>query len=123
MLRGMEFEADRIAASIVGPEGYSRVLSLVNTRSHFIRTRFWTSVTERMTRQAQPDDDIYFQLRQSLKNGIDARHEVGLLRWTLAERPEVGRHPTLQERLEAVGVFNPQAQRPLELFNFIPRNE
>lgn len=125
MRRALEFEADRLAARIMGTDTYARALAMGATRTDYLHGQFWSSVFERVRTQVQPDDDIYFQLRRSLTEGIAAPLQLGWLRRSLAHLPDFRQtHPTLSERLAAVGIANLPADSTEELsqlLNAVPQ--
>lgn len=100
--RSNEYEADRMAARIVGPEAAAQALVSIQLASLRLDRDFWPDVTRGTLAHPEPPRLLYANMRQSL--AVAAKDDAGRLEELLQARPDIDdTHPVLAQRLQALG--------------------
>lgn len=103
LARDNEYEADAVAARLVGAESLGQALVRTELASHRLATRFWPEVERLNLSQPQPPQSLY----DAMTTAIRARDSSDAESLTLALQRNSGlddTHPTLAQRLRALGV-------------------
>lgn len=101
LMRRHEFEADELAANIVGREAMARTLVDLEVRGEALSSLFWPAVWAGAKQQQDPPADIYSRLARTTAKALpeplaSETLKVAMLRQTDASDT----HPALRERLE-----------------------
>ena len=103
LMRRHEYEADRLAAQVVGARTMAQTLVDLNVRGEFLGDRFWPAVWKGAESGDAPPDDVYARL------GHESRAELAAAaadEWRLAalkRRTDTDdTHPALRDRLAAL---------------------
>lgn len=110
-----EFEADRAAARVVGRGLVGEALTEVALKERFLAEDYWEKVMAQSTVLPRPSIRPYREMGLGMAAGFRASTEQSnaFLRSTFADPDEGdGLHPTLAERLDALGVvpIGPRAE-------------
>lgn len=110
-----EYAADRISAEVVGPLTTARALLRVDFAGHRLAKRFWPAVIREAGRTPLPPADIFGRMAGFLAS----RPEPEVVRcWRQREHrsrtPVTSEHPSLVDRLEAVGCRSMLDGNPIE---------
>ena len=109
LARNDEYEADRLAATVVGPLVKARGLLRGMVRS---RTwdEFWATINRQVITNPEPPTDVYTQLSQALRAPLEpAVFEEWASDELARETGSTDTHPATRERIAAVGVSIEQA--------------
>jgi len=103
--RAQEFEADRVAADLVGAENLASALWRMECLSPWFSERFWIDVYKQASESPEPPPDVLDRLRSAL----DAPPEADdVARWTergLSRTTGVDEsHPAFRDRIQALNV-------------------
>jgi hypothetical protein len=102
-MRRHEFEADTLAAGIVGPATMGQTLVDMDVRGAMLGEQFWSGVWEDAKRQPAPPDDIYGRLGSTTTTHLPDDFGSSTLAVALQRQTETNdTHPSLKERLEHV---------------------
>lgn len=103
LARQDEYEADRLAATIVGPRTMADALIAIAVRGRFINDRFWPDLWSRADRHLNPPFLPHGSMRTALHLGLDEKQAE---RWLSEElRRDTANddtHPCLRERILAL---------------------
>lgn len=103
--RRQEFASDALAARVVGVPAMAASLIRMSATQAVLTELFWPTVWSRTATQAEPSADPFDGLWSVLHSAPADAIRRRALRRALAERSEAGdSHPSLRERLEALGV-------------------
>jgi len=104
LARNQEYEADRCATEVVGKEMLASTLIKVELKHRMLEEEFFPEIYERVCEQPEPPaatyDEMYARLGGVL-NTINAEHWLAEAIMKKSEFEDT--HPTLIERLKAVG--------------------
>jgi Zn-dependent protease with chaperone function len=104
LARSNEFEADRAAADVVGERAMSDALVQVELGARFVGEQFWPRFLSGADRTPTPATLPYTQMPLSLNMGFDAADAQEWLKAALLGKTDiVDTHPSLKDRLEALG--------------------
>lgn len=103
LARSNEYEADAAAARLVGSDVAGQALVRINLGSEQLDREFWPRLRRGPQSEPQPPVAMYRDLAASFaRPGED---EAGRLQHLLAAKPDLeDTHPTLAQRLQALGV-------------------
>ncbi len=102
-----EYEADRIAASVSGPDAIGSALVGISTLAPFVHEDFWAGVMGEADRAPSPTTAPFTEMAQP-GFGPNAERARELLDGALAAQSDiVDTHPSLSERLGAIGIETP----------------
>lgn len=105
LARAQEYEADRFAVQMGGADALGRALTRLEVAGTWVEPRFWDGVRRRLPDAAEPPSGILEEFAAAVGAPIpsDAAHRS--LAQALARRTDVAdTHPSLSERLRAMGV-------------------
>lgn len=107
--RAHEFEADRAAARIVGRTAYTSALKRMAIVDRILAGH-WTAVWSRTAAEPVPPAEVYAAFHARLADPVAPAEAAEWLAEALAQRTEgFDTHPSLAERLAAVGDPDPAA--------------
>src|SRR5688572_22994253 len=110
LARAQEYEADQHAAEVAGRETTARALMAVDVRGRFLDDGFWRKVWKSANDSPVPPANLYVQQTAALREPF---HEGDVRRWirqSLAVKTGyVDTHPSLADRVRALGVEIPEA--------------
>ncbi|MDB6071406.1 MAG: hypothetical protein JWL81_2577, partial [Verrucomicrobiales bacterium] len=102
--RANEYEADAVAAQLVGPERMATALTRVAVYGRHLNEGFWAPVMRRVQHEPAPPGNIFQEMQSVLKRGPGLDLES---RWMhrafLVNTDNDDTHPCLRERLENLG--------------------
>jgi len=103
MARGNEYQADAVAARITSPQTIGHALIRTNLGSERLSQDFWPGVRHALKSQPQPPALLFREMASNLRQPA-AEDELRLQR-ALGQKPDFDdTHPTLAQRLAALGV-------------------
>ncbi|MGY1459375.1 MULTISPECIES: M48 family metallopeptidase [unclassified Luteimonas] len=113
LARDNEYQADATAARIAGGEVIGQALVRLHVGSARLAQDFWPAVSDANLREAAPPSMLFRDMAAALRHGhADDGQRIAL---RLAESPGVDdTHPTLAQRLEALGVEAVEPPPPVE---------
>lgn len=103
LARGNEYEADAIAARVVGPGAVAKALVRTDLATTYLHRDFWPGLQREVAVAPQPPQALFSEMAQCLRS---AHAEDGeRLVATLARKSDYDdTHPTLAQRVAALGV-------------------
>ena len=107
--RHNEFEADRLAAEVVGKRALAQALLRMELRKSLVIDDHWREIWRNALIDEVPVDQAVSRLLIRLeREHLDPEEALGELRWALGEHTEFcDSHPSLSDRLQALGVDVP----------------
>lgn len=103
LARAQEYQADAAAARVVGPHAAAQALVCIDLGTARLHHEFWPAVHRATQAQTSPPALLYRDMGESLQAPIAADAER--LAQALARTPDFDdTHPTLSQRLAALGV-------------------
>jgi Zn-dependent protease with chaperone function len=105
LARRDEFEADKLAATVVGPQAMARGLILSRVRSRLLSEKFWPGVEQELATRATPPDDVHSRMARTLRSSLDLAPVQAWVSDALAiETGSADTHPAPRDRIAALGV-------------------
>lgn len=105
LARAQEYEADRFAARVGGADALGRALARLEVAGSWLEPRFWGGVRRRLARADEPPVGVIGELSHAVRGAIPPDQTTRWLKQALARRTDVtDTHPSLSERLRAMGV-------------------
>jgi Zn-dependent protease with chaperone function len=102
LARRHEFEADRLAATIVGPEAMADALVALRIRGRAVQADFWTPLSQRATETPEVPGDVFEQLTECAVAAVPVDRALAWLEEELRAPTQVGEtHPSLSARMAA----------------------
>jgi Zn-dependent protease with chaperone function len=113
LARSNEYEADRCSAEVAGSENAAAALVRLQVGHRFLAESYWPSVYRAVAHTAEPPTQVYRELAAALREELPAR-DIGVWTDEALQRPTdyADTHPSLSDRLAALGV-SPEAARRL----------
>lgn len=113
LARGNEYEADAIAARVVGPGPMAQALVRTDLASAYMQRDFWPGLQREIASAAQPPQALFSQMSQRLRS---AHPDDGArLSDALARKADYDdTHPTLAQRVAALGMQAAVVDAPKE---------
>lgn len=103
MARGNEYQADAVAARVTSPQTIGHALIRTNLGSERLSRDFWPGVQNALKSQPQPPVLLFREMAGSLRQS--AAEDSERLQRALGRKPDFDdTHPTLAQRLAALGV-------------------
>lgn len=100
LMRRHEFEADELAAAIVGPSAMVQTLVDLEVRGEMLSRVFWQGIWEHAKQQSVPPDDVYARLASTTTTELPQEISAPILEVALRRRTNTSdTHPSLRERL------------------------
>jgi Zn-dependent protease with chaperone function len=113
LARANEYTADRRAAQLVSLSAIADKLKHLYIQSH-VWQKFWEATYQQAAQQATPPEGAIEKLLQTLQAGLDAKETQIWLELALAQQTGIeDTHPSLSDRLQALGYQSAAAQRQL----------
>jgi Zn-dependent protease with chaperone function len=107
-----EYEADADAARIVSPRAMAQSLVATELGGRTLSDHVWPQIWRRAAEEPQPPGRCWSTLVTTLQGEVPADRRVAWLGSALARRASDGdTHPSLRERLEALGVNRTDAEQ------------
>jgi Zn-dependent protease with chaperone function len=104
LARRHEFEADRLAAVVVGPDAMADALVTLRIRGRLMQSDFWDPLNDQAAATPDVPGDIYTRLTESAAKAAGDGRAIAWLEEELRAPTEVGEtHPSLADRLSALG--------------------
>lgn len=103
LARANEYQADAMAARVAGPQAAGQALIRVNIGADRLSQDFWPALQRASREQAQPPALLHREMAISLRDQRDVDSERLSHRLTLVSDLD-DTHPTLSQRLQALGV-------------------
>jgi len=105
LARSQEYEADRFAARLGGAEALGRALTRLEVAGSWIEQGFWAGVRRRLADVEEPPTGVIEEFSAAVRGQIPPDQSTRWLQQALARRTDVtDTHPSLSERLRAMGV-------------------
>jgi len=106
-----EYEADRVAARLVGAKLLGDTLVEVALKAEFIESDYWDKVMSQAEHLPRPSIRPFRDMGMGVAAGFHTLPRAGLLHSLVSAGSDSFMHPTLTDRLVALGVA-PQAPAP-----------
>ena len=105
LARRDEFEADALAASIVGPKAMARGFLMSGIRARLLSERFWPQIHQQLTTRETPPDDLHSRMADALRAPVEptSAREWGSDALAVATA-STDTHPAPRDRIAALGV-------------------
>ncbi len=105
LARRDEFEADRLAATVVGREAMARGFIVGSVRNRALSERFWPAIEKEIVARAAPPDDVHSRMAHALRAGLESAPVQAWVSDDLAvETGSADTHPCHRDRIAALGV-------------------
>ena len=105
LARRHEFEADRLAARLVGPEAMADALVALRLRERAVQADFWDVLSRQADTNSEVPTDVFTRLTAAACAGFDEARATSWLEEDLRAPTDVGdTHPSLADRLAALTV-------------------
>lgn len=103
LMRQHEYEADRLAATVVGADAMAQTLVDLNVRGDFLESRFWPAVWRGADHGEAAPADVYDRLARQSCEALGAADARDWLTGALKRRTDTDdTHPALRDRLAAL---------------------
>lgn len=103
LMRQHEYEADRLAATVVGADAMAQTLVDLNVRGDFLESRFWPAVWKGAERGESAPGDVYARLARESCERLEADVAEEWRTGALKRRTDTDdTHPALRDRLAAL---------------------
>ncbi|KAA3651380.1 MAG: hypothetical protein DWQ11_14645 [Proteobacteria bacterium] len=99
-----EYEADRLAARVVGAKLLGDTLVEVAMKANFIETDYWDAVMSQASAMPRPSLRPFRDMGMGVAAGFHAAPQHRVLHSLVCEERGLSFHPTLTDRLVALGV-------------------
>lgn len=109
MARQHEYEADQRAAEITGVSATAGALVAMDIQGLHLHDTFWPGIYKRIQASPEAPADVYSQLRESLRGGLNPgfiAESLGKSMQTNTDHTDT--HPCMRERIEALGITKEQ---------------
>lgn len=105
LIRLDEYEADKFSVDAVGAETTASCLLNFCLKYSFFDEVFWKKVNDKTFTDSNPPSDLYNQLLDTFKEEVPTDKNTKWLKLSLKEKESYeDTHPTLKQRLNAIGV-------------------
>ncbi len=105
LARRDEFEADALAARVVGPEAMARGFLMSSIRGRLLSERFWPQIHRQLITQATPPEDLHSRMANVLRAPVEP---TSARQWGFdalaVETGSADTHPSPRDRITALGV-------------------
>ena len=103
LLRRHEYEADRLAAGVVGPMAMAQTLVDLNVRDRVVSERFWPSVWAEADSRETPPAGVYERMAASAREPLPAADADAWVAAAFRRRTDTDdTHPALRDRVAAL---------------------
>jgi Zn-dependent protease with chaperone function len=100
--RNQEYQADASAAEVTSPERTAQALVNVEVRSQQLRP-FWEAVSKSVLHSANPPVQLFASWGNNLRQAVDPEDRTALERAMQVKTNSVDTHPSLKDRVAALG--------------------
>lgn len=101
-----EYEADMIAVQLTSAQAAAEALTTVSIISQYLDEKYWTEIYKRADDTPQPLVAPFFQLSHALAHDLEKENTAAWLSLSMQQTTtHQDTHPSLQDRLKAIGVF------------------
>ena len=107
LARSEEYEADAAAADVAGAHTTGRALAKVAVGGHYLGEEFYPDLQQRNLTEPQAPKQFVSELSEEVEQALDDEPEVHLVRALDRETDLADTHPSLSDRLAALGVDEP----------------
>lgn len=105
LARRDEYEADRLAATVVGPEAMARGFITGSVRSRLLSSEFWPEINQEVLTEPAPPHDVHTRMARVLRSELDPGPVQAWIEEDLAnETGSIDTHPAHRDRIVALGV-------------------
>src|SRR5688572_926563 len=105
LARRDEYEADKLAATVVGPEAMARGFITGGVRSRLLSRKFWRDVDQEVLTTPTPPHDVHTRMAQVLRAELNPEPVRSWIEEDLAvETGSADTHPAHRDRIAALGV-------------------
>lgn len=105
LARRDEYEADKLAATVVGREAMARGFIIGGVRSRLLSRKFWPDVDRQVVTTPTPPDDVHSRMAQILRAELNPEPVQTWVEEDLAiETGSADTHPAPRDRIAALGV-------------------
>ena len=105
LARRDEYEADKLAASVVGADAMARGFITSSVRERHLSQSFWPDVRKQIVTHSEPPADVHSLMANSLRAPLDATPVQAWISDALAvETGSADTHPAIRDRIAALGV-------------------
>lgn len=105
LARRDEYEADKLAATVVGPEVMARGFIIGGVRSRLLSRSFWRDVDQEVLTTPTPPHDVHTRMAQVLRAELNPEPVRSWIEEDLAvETGSADTHPAHRDRIAALGV-------------------
>lgn len=99
-----EFEADRIAAQVAGPQVYASSLLKTRFYSSYLDNVFWSSIFQHTKSSDQPPSQVFLQMEEFCSKPVQVENADEIFERLMAFRSmPSSTHPSYAERLSNIG--------------------
>ena len=103
LMRRHEYEADRLAAGVVGRSRMAQTLVDLEVRGSHLVERFWPAVWREVETRITPPDDVYARLGAAARTPLPGSDVRAWLAVALKSRTDTAdTHPALRDRIAAL---------------------
>ncbi len=112
LARANEYEADACSVRLAGADAAANALMRVPVEGALLSEKFWPGVFSRALQEKDPPADVVLALNETLKAGPAADDAARWLRQSfLMETNNGDTHPSLKDRLRAIGRLPAEAEQ------------
>jgi Zn-dependent protease with chaperone function len=105
LARRDEYEADKLASTVVGREAMARGFIIGGVRSRVLSREFWPEVDQQVLKAPTPPQDVHSRMARALRSGLDATPVQAWIEEDLSvETGSADTHPSHRDRIAALGV-------------------
>lgn len=123
MERSHEFAADWASVQLAGGETSATALLTIAVAHEHLDKVFWAAVSQLANEQPEPPDDVYLQLIENLRQGVDPERAKDVVEQNLQAVTGLDTvHPCLAERLHVMG-FEPPPREQMNPAGWLPTVE
>jgi hypothetical protein len=105
LARRHEFEADRLAARVVGADAMADALVALRLRERAVQADFWDALTRQADASPDVPTDVFTRLTEAASAAVGEARAVAWLEEDLRAPTDIGdTHPSLADRLSALNL-------------------
>lgn len=105
LARRDEYEADKLASTVVGREAMARGFIIGGIRSRLLSREFWPKVDQEVLKTPTPPEDVHTRMAYVLRSGLDTAPVQEWIEEDLSvETGSADTHPSHRDRIAALGV-------------------
>ncbi|HJR64940.1 MAG TPA: M48 family metallopeptidase [Gemmatimonadaceae bacterium] len=105
LARRDEYEADKLAATVVGPDAMARGFIIGGVRSRLLSRKFWPELDQQVLTTPTPPHDVHSRMADVLRAELNPEPVRSWIEEDLSvETGSVDTHPAHRDRIAALGV-------------------